>query len=91
VPQYDARTAIAARDRDTGVRRVGRLTRRVGVAGAALSALIGVAFAHHAEASTAPTHQEQHQRQRQQSGGIVIPAKPPQPASGSGQVNSGAS
>jgi hypothetical protein len=90
VPQYDARTAVAARDRDTGVRRVGKLTWRLGVAGAAFSALIGVAFAHHAAASTAPTR-PQSQQQHQQPGGIVIPAKPPQPANGFGQVNSGAS
>jgi hypothetical protein len=91
VPQYDARAAVAARDRDTGVRRVGTLTWRLGLAGAAFSAVIGVAFAHRAAASTAPTRPHPQEQQQQQSGGIVIPANPPQPASGSGQVNSGAS
>ena len=85
MPQYDGRTAGAARDRDTGVRRVGRLTRRLGLVGVACSALIGAAFAHHGSASTATAHRQQ------EPSGIVIPATPPQPASGSGQVHSGAS
>ncbi len=85
MPQYDARTASAARERDSGVRKVSRLTWRCGLVGVACSAVITGALVHHADASTATTHP------RHQSGGILIPATPPQPASGSGQVNSGAS
>jgi hypothetical protein len=85
VPQYDARTAGAARERDSGVRKVSRLTWRCGLVGVACSAILTGALAHHGDAgaATAPAHH--------QSSGIVIPATPPQPASGSGQVNSGAS
>ena len=85
MPQYDAQTAGAARQRDSGVRKVSRLTWRCGMAGIACSAAIAGAFAHHADASTAAA------RPHHQSGGIVIPATPPRPAGGSGQVNSGAS
>ena len=85
MPQYDARTAGAARDRDSGVRKVSRLTWRCSVAGLACSAAIAAALAHHSDASATASHPHH------QSGGIVIPAKPPQPTSGSGQVNSGAS
>jgi len=74
-------------DRDRGIRRIVRLTWRTGAAGVACSALIGVALAHHAQAAaTAPGHARHHQ-----PGQIVIPANPPQPATGPGQVNSGAS
>jgi len=74
-------------DRDRGIRRIASLTWRTGAAGVACSALIAVALAHHAQAAAAePDHARQHQ-----PGQIVIPANPPQPATGSGQVNSGAS
>ena len=85
MPQYDARTAGATRERDTGVRKVSRLTWRCGLVGVACSAVITGALAHHADASTAAA------RPHHQSGGIVIPATPPRPASGAGQVSSGAS
>jgi len=85
VPQYDTPTAGAARERDSGVRKVSRLTWRCGLAGVACSAVITGALAYHADASTVAPHPHH------QSGGIVIPATPPQPSSGSGQVNSGAS
>jgi len=85
VSQYDARIARAARDRDTGVRKVAGLTWRAGLAGVACSALIGGALAHQADASTASTD---HGPQR---GEIIIPGQPPRPATGSGQVSSGAS
>jgi hypothetical protein len=85
VPRHEAQRADAASERDVGVRKVSSLTWRAGAAGIACSALIGVALAaQHAAASPAPPHHSQ-------PGQIVIPAKPPQPATGSGQVSSGAS
>jgi hypothetical protein len=77
---------VAAGERDRGVRKVTSLTWRAGAAGIACSALIGVALAHHAEASPAPAGPH-----HSPPGQIVIPAQPPQPATGSGQVSSGAS
>jgi hypothetical protein len=82
-PQYDPR--LAASERDSGIRKISRLTRRAGLAGVACSAPIGLALGHHQQAAS-DVHQEQHQ-----PGGIIIPGQPPQPASGSGQVNSGGS
>ncbi len=78
--------AAAASERDRGVHKVASLTWRAGAAGVACSALIGVGLAHHAEASPAPAAPH-----RNPPGQIVIPAQPPQPATGSGQVTSGAS
>jgi hypothetical protein len=74
----DTRFAMAARDK--GVRKIGRLTWRAGAVGAAGSALIAIAFGHNVAA---------HQQPGQST--IVIPAQPPAPAQGSGQVISGAS
>jgi hypothetical protein len=81
VPQYDRR--LAASERDAGIRKVSRLTWRAGAVGVACSAIIGLALGHHPGASS--------QQNQQHTGGIVIPGQPPQPASGSGQVTSGAS
>jgi hypothetical protein len=79
--QYDPRTAAGSRD--LGLRRIGRLSWRAGLAGLVSALALTVAFGHHASASTqAPEHG---------SGSIVIPAQPPAPATGSGQVVSGAS
>jgi hypothetical protein len=102
VPRYDARLAVAAHDRDQGVRKVRSMTVRGGIAGVAFSLLFGGVFAHHVDsASTTTGHgqkQEQQQQHQSKSGGktsskskIVIPSQPPKPASGSGQVTSGAS
>jgi hypothetical protein len=85
VPGGDVRLA-ASRARDSGLHRVSRLTWRAGVASLACSAVIGVALAHQSDASAGTTHP-----QHSTPGQIVIPAKPPQPSGGSGQVNSGAS
>jgi hypothetical protein len=85
VPRQE-RPVAAASERDSGVRKVASLTWRAGAAGVACSALIGVALAHHAEATPAPAAPRHHP-----PGQIVIPAQPPQPATGSGQVTSGAS
>lgn len=72
--------------RDDGLRRISRITWRAGAAGVACSAVIAVAFGHHGAAA-----------QSQTSGGnpgqpaTVVPAQPPAPAGGAGQVTSGAS
>jgi hypothetical protein len=96
VPRYDRR--FAAIERDSGIRKVSRLTWRAGLTGVACSALIGVAISHSAAGATGssgrhsqppPPHQQQ--QGQQQQGGIVVPAQPPQPSAGAGQVTSGAS
>jgi hypothetical protein len=77
---HDMRSATARRD--AGIRTVTRVTWRAGVAGVACSALIAVAFGHHASTESA----RQHGR-----GGILVPSQPPAPVKGAGQVTSGAS
>jgi hypothetical protein len=79
----DMRSAAARRD--DGVRKVTRLTWRVGLAGVICSALIAVAFGRHAEADTTQP------AQRGQPGTILVPSKPPALVKGAGQVTSGAS
>jgi hypothetical protein len=109
VPRYDARLAVAAHDRDEGVRKVRSLTVRGGIAGVAFSLLFGGVFAHHVDSAGSTTEHGQQQAQQHQSktsgktsssktstktsskSKIVIPGQPPKPASGSGQVTSGAS
>jgi hypothetical protein len=81
VAQYD--TWFAVGERDSGVRKVSRLTWRAGLIGAAVAALLGVVLAHPANASRQPG--------QTQPGGIIIPGQPPKPSSGGGQVTSGAS
>jgi hypothetical protein len=89
VPRQDAQQAQAqaASDRDSGIRKVSSLTWRAGAAGLVCSALIGVALAQHVEAAGNEPARPPHNP----PGQIVIPAQPPQPATGSGQVSSGAS
>jgi hypothetical protein len=54
VPQQDPRAA--ARQRDLGLRKIGRLTWRAGLAGALCSVAMALAFGHHpAEATTSPS------------------------------------
>jgi hypothetical protein len=84
--QNSAGTAAAARDE--GLRRATRLTWRAAAAGVVCSALIAAAFGHgvasqHATGGDGTT--------RHGRGTILIPAQPPAPASGSGQVTWGAS
>jgi hypothetical protein len=83
---------FAAVARDDGIRRISSFTWRAAAAGVICSALIAVAFGHHAAAAA--------QQARTGSAGgagnagqgtIVIPAQPPGPAQGGGQVTSGAS
>jgi hypothetical protein len=78
----DVRFAAAARD--DGIRKISKVTWRAGAAGVVCSALIAVAFGHHA--ATQPQKGGD-----QGQGTIVIPAQPPAPAHGAGQVTSGAS
>lgn len=77
--EHDARAA--AWDRDAGMAKITAITWRVGGAGVAVAGLLTVALGHHAD-----TPQASHDRPT-----IVIPAQPPQPATGPGQVTSGAS
>jgi hypothetical protein len=85
------RSATAARD--AGLRRITRLTWQIGAAGVVSAAVIAAAFGHStARAATprAPVTQ-QGNGQGQGQGQLQIPDQPPAPASGAGQVNSGAS
>ncbi len=83
----DTRSAAAARD--AGLRRISRFTGRAGAAGVVCSALIAVAFGHHASAAQSP---KTGNGGNSGPGTIVIPAQPPAPARGAApQVTSGAS
>jgi hypothetical protein len=79
----DVRFAMAARD--DGMRKISRFTWRAGAVGVVCSALIAAAFGH----SIAAHHQGNGGQPGQ--GTIIVPAEPPAPAQGAGQVTSGAS
>jgi len=79
----DVRFAMAARD--DGVRKISRFTWRAGAVAAVCSALIAAAFGH----NVAARHQGSGGQPGQ--GTIIVPAQPPAPAQGAGQVTSGAS
>jgi hypothetical protein len=81
MPGDDVRSAAARRDE--GVRKVSRMTWRAGVAGVICSAVIAVAFGHHAEAGTA--------RPGSPPGTIVVPNQPPAAGTGASHVTSGGS
>jgi hypothetical protein len=101
----DVRFAAAARD--DGIRKVSKYTWRAGAAGVAFSALIAVAFGHHVatpsgSGSSGRTQQSTAGNGQPSAGSggssgtqggstIVVPAQPPAPAQGGGQVTSGAS
>lgn len=95
----DVRFAAAARD--DGIHKISKLTWRAGAAGVVCSALIAVAFGHHVAATQPGTGGSTRSQQstagkngsgsNQGSGGIVVPANPPAPSQGGGQVTSGAS
>ena len=98
MPEYDARAA--ARHRDSGLRKVSRVTWRAGAAGVAFTAVIGVSLTHHGDALASTQQQGSQQAQQQPGqqrpaqqppGSIQGPAQPPQQSTGSGQVTSGAS
>jgi hypothetical protein len=76
---------FAAARRDDGLRKISRYTWRASAAGVACSALIALAFGHHGAATQSKTSGNPGQ------GTIVVPAQPPAPAGGAGQVTSGAS
>lgn len=76
MPGNDIRAAMARRD--DGIRKISRLTWRVGAAGVICSGLMAAALGHHAQQPPSP-------------GTIVVPGQPPAPAKGAGQVTSGAS
>ncbi len=92
---------VAVDERDTGVRKISRTTWRAGAVGLVMSGLLVGVF--HNAASEATDHgsgavsghttRGAGNTGSGQSGGgtIVIPNQPPAPASGSGQVTSGAS
>jgi hypothetical protein len=81
MPGDDLRSAAARRDE--GIAAVRRITWRAGAAGVICSALIAVAFGHHAEAAAA--------KPGAPPGTIVVPNQPPAPGPGSGHVTSGGS
>jgi hypothetical protein len=83
MPGDDVRFAAARRD--DGIRTVSRVTWRAGAACVICSAVIAVAFGHHASAAAARP------RPGATSGTILVPGQPPAPAPGAGQVTSGAS
>jgi hypothetical protein len=92
----DVRFAAAARD--DGLRKISKLTWRAGAAGVVCSAVIAVAFGHHVAApQPATVHGGTSSAGSSNSGGgasgskgtIVVPAQPPAPAKGGGQVTSG--
>jgi hypothetical protein len=99
VLQHDPRAA--ARERDLGLRKIGRLTWRAGLAGAACSAVLALAFGHHpAEATTSPSSGTSSSSSahsgtsggattQNNGGSISVPSQAPQPASGPSQVTSG--
>jgi len=88
MPQHDIRTVVQSRDaaasRDSGMAKVTALSWRAGAAGVVAAGLLTFALGHHAEARDVPAG-------HQNKGSILIPAQPPQPAAGNGQVTSGAS
>lgn len=81
MPGDDLRSAAARRDE--GVRKLSRMTWRAGAAGVICSAVIAVAFGHHAEAAAG--------RPGSTSGTIAVPNQPPAPGPGAGHVTSGGS
>jgi hypothetical protein len=85
----NAGAAINARD--DGLRKISRLTWRVGAAGVVCSALIAAAFGHGVTSTHPATRPGTTRPGQGGQGGILIPAQPPAAAAGAGQVNSGAS
>jgi len=79
-------TALGVAARDPGIRRISKFTWRAGAVGVACSTLIAVTFGYHAAAQ-----QPKAGNGDAGQGTIVIPAQPPAPAQGAGQVTSGAS
>jgi hypothetical protein len=80
----------AVAERDGGVRRIRKVTWRAGAAGVICSAVMVVAFGHHAAVTPASTSTRTG-TQRGPQGTILVPAQPPASSQGTGQVTSGAS
>jgi hypothetical protein len=78
----DMRFAVVARD--DGIRKIGKITWRVGAIAAACSAVIALAFGHHASAQSTSGGSSQ-----TGGSGIQVPSQPPGPGQGSGHVTSG--
>ena len=89
MPPQDTRTAVQSRNavqsRDSGMAKVAALSWRAGAAGVVAAGLLTFALGHHAAASSVPAGHHNNQ------GSILVPAQPPGPSAGSGQVTSGAS
>jgi hypothetical protein len=83
----NVRYAVVARD--DGIRKIGKFTWRAGAAAALCSAAMALAFGHHAAAST--TSGGGRSNGSSSGGSIQVPAQPPAPGQGGGQVTSGAS
>jgi hypothetical protein len=81
MPGDDLRSAAARRDE--GVAAVRRITWRAGAAGVICSAVIALAFGHHAEAAAA--------KPSTPPGSIAVPNQAPAPGPGAAQVTSGGS
>lgn len=92
---------FAAAARDDGIHKVSKYTWRAGAAGVVCSALLAVAFGHHVATQQGTGSNGGSSRSQQSTGGsngsnqggstILVPAQPPAPAQGGGQVSSGAS
>lgn len=78
---------VAVGERDTGVRKISRLTWQAGAVGLVFSGLLAGVL-HNTTVSTA--HRSTSSTQSGQ-GGVLIPSQPPAPSAGPGQVTSGAS
>ena len=83
MPQHHIRTA--AQNRDAGMAKITALSWRAGAAAVVVAGLLTVALGQHQAESGAPASHRSHQST------ILIPAQPPLPAAGTGQVTSGAS
>jgi hypothetical protein len=76
----------AVDERNTGFRKIGRITWRAGAVGLVFSGLLAGVL-HNSSVSEA--HRSGSAGPQSGQGGVLIPGQPPAPASGSGQVTSG--
>jgi hypothetical protein len=79
---------FAMAERDDGLRKISKVTWRAGAVGVICSAVMAVAFGHHAAAASPSTNPGTGSRQH---GSILVPAQPPASSQGAGQVTSGSS
>jgi hypothetical protein len=95
VPPSLGPLTTAVGERNTGIRKIGRVTWQAGAVGLVFSGLLAGVLHNTSVSETrrsgpASTQSGSTGTQSGQ-GGVLIPAQPPAPASGSGQVTSGAS